>query len=108
MGFFDFIFGKKKYDLSDLPRFREKTEEEKEREKQKEKKSQIRLKQLTEKYGSKTGNFIHKGKLDLGMTTEMVIESKGRPGEIIEKVSRGKKREEYLARLSYDGIFEQK
>ena len=90
----------KNYDLSDLSHFREKREEEeKEREKQREKKSQIRLKQLTEKHGSKTGYFIHKGKVDLGMTKKMVIESKGKPDHKIEKVSRGKKREEYF----YDG-----
>lgn len=55
-----------------------------------------RLTSLIEKYGSEKGQLIHKGKLDLGMTTEMVIDSKGKPKEVIEKVSRGKKREEYF------------
>ena len=64
-----------------------------------EKKSQQRLTQLIEKYGSETGELIHKGKVDLGMTTEMVIDSKGKPKDVIEKVSRGKKREEFF----YDG-----
>ena len=71
----------------------------KEKKELREKKSQQRLTRLIEKYGSDTGELIHKGKVDLGMTTEMVIDSKGKPKEVIEKVSRGKKREEYF----YDG-----
>ena len=73
------------------------TEEEKRKRKaQRKKKSEQRLKQLIEKYGSEKGELIHKGKVDLGMTTEMVIDSKGKPKEVIEKVSSGKKREEYF------------
>jgi len=71
----------------------------KEKKELREKKSQQRLTRLIEKYGSETGELIHKGKVDLGMTTEMVIDSKGKPKEVIEKVSRGKKREEFF----YDG-----
>ena len=55
-----------------------------------------KLKSLVEKYGSEKGELIHKRKIDLGMTTEMVIDSKGPPNEVIEKVSHGKKREEYF------------
>tara|TARA_B110001452_G_scaffold6666_1_gene6080 strand:- start:162 stop:749 length:588 start_codon:yes stop_codon:yes gene_type:complete len=73
-------------------------EEKKKRNIQRKKKSEQRLKQLIEKYGSEKGELIHKGKVDLGMTTEMVIDSKGKPKEVIEKVSSGKKREEYFYR----------
>jgi len=75
---------------------RQKREEKKKRNIQRKKKSEQRLKQLIEKYGSEKGELIHKGKVDLGMTTEMVIDSKGKPKEVIEKVSSGKKREEYF------------
>ena len=69
---------------------------EKQKKESRKKKSEQRLKQLIEKYGSEKGELIHKGKVDLGMTTEMVIDSKGKPKEVIEKVSSGKKREEYF------------
>jgi hypothetical protein len=54
------------------------------------------LKRLTSKYGSPWASLIQKGKLKEGMTKQMVIASKGNPSKKIEKVSRGKVREEYF------------
>ena len=54
------------------------------------------LKKLTTTYGSPWASLIHKGKLKEGMTKQMVLASKGRPNHKIEKVSRGKVREEYF------------
>lgn len=54
------------------------------------------LKKLTAKYGSPWASLIQKSKLKEGMTKQMVIASKGRPSHKIEKVSRGKVREEYF------------
>jgi len=55
-----------------------------------------RLKNLIKEYGSETGELIYKGKVGLGMTTEMVIDCKGRPTKVVEKISGSKKREEYF------------
>jgi len=57
------------------------------------------LKKCQNKYGEEIGKRLFKQELWVGMSSEMVIDSKGKPKEVIEKVSRGKKREEYF----YDG-----
>ena len=51
-------------------------------------------KRLTKKFGSGIANKINKGDLWIGMSLEMLEEIKGRPAKKIEKISRGKKREE--------------
>ena len=54
---------------------------------------------LTQRFGVTDGKKVFEGKIWEGMSSQMLISSKGNPDHKIEKVSRGKKREEYF----YDG-----
>lgn len=79
---------------------KEKKRKSEERKKEKEQKRKLENKKyLIDKYGEEIGTRLFKQELWVGMSSEMVIDSKGRPHHKIEKVSRGKKREEYF----YDG-----
>lgn len=51
---------------------------------------------LTKKYGKTIASKIEREELWVGMSKEMLSEVKGTPDHKIEKVSRGKKREEYF------------
>ena len=51
---------------------------------------------LTKKYGKTIASKIEREELWAGMSKEMLSEVKGTPDHKIEKVSRGKKREEYF------------
>lgn len=51
---------------------------------------------LTKKYGKTIASKIERQELWVGMSKEMLSEVKGTPDHKIEKVSRGKKREEYF------------
>jgi hypothetical protein len=59
--------------------------------------SPSRYHMLITKYGKELGERIHYGKqeLEIDMTKDMLIDIKGKPINIIEKVSRGKVREEW-------------
>jgi hypothetical protein len=54
---------------------------------------------LTQRFGVTDGKKVFEGKIWEGMSSQMLISSKGNPDHKIEKVSRGKKREEFF----YDG-----
>jgi len=54
------------------------------------------LKKYQKKYGEEIGRKIFNEEIWIGMTSEMVVDSRYPPDHKIEKVSRGKKREEYF------------
>ena len=54
------------------------------------------MKRYQKKYGDKIGEKIFNQDIWIGMTSEMVVDSRFEPDHKIEKVSRGKKREEYF------------
>jgi hypothetical protein len=59
-----------------------------------EKYQEKRKKNILEKYGDEIGLKLINEELWLGMNKEMILASQGKPDNIVEKVSRNKKREE--------------
>lgn len=59
--------------------------------------SPSRFHMLITKYGKELGERIHYGnqELEIDMTKDILIDIKGKPNNIVEKVSRGKVREEW-------------
>ena len=56
-------------------------------------------KEVTKRHGKTKGKKIMKGELWMGMSNKELLSMRGKPQDVIKKVSRGKKREEYF----YDG-----
>jgi len=54
------------------------------------------IKYFEDKYGNTLAMKLAEGKVFLDMTKDMLIDVKGKPDDTIEKVSRGKVREEYF------------